>query len=66
MVSPVSSLVVLETQADYDRFDIVDSKNSLKNASMKGNGAVPEPGEWAIIILGAAAFLVFVYKTKMA
>jgi XrtN system VIT domain protein len=65
VVSPVSSLVVLETQKDYDRFDIQDSKNSLKNASLKNSGAVPEPGEWAIIILVGTAFLLFVYKTKL-
>lgn len=51
VVSPISSLIVLESQADYDRFDIKDSDNSLKNASMKSNGAVPEPHEWALIIL---------------
>jgi XrtN system VIT domain protein len=65
VVSPVSSLVVLETQADYDRFGIKDSENSLKNASLSNKGAVPEPGEWAIIILGLAAFLFFVHKTKL-
>lgn len=51
VVSPVSSLVVLETQKDYDRFDISESSNSLKNASMGSSGAVPEPHEWALIIL---------------
>lgn len=65
VVSPVSSLVVLETQADYDRFDIKDSQDSLKNASLKNNGAVPEPGEWAIIILLGAACLFFVHKSKL-
>jgi len=65
VVSPVSSLIVLETQADYDRFDIKDSKDSLKNASFKNNGAVPEPGEWAIIILLGAAFLFFVHRSKL-
>jgi XrtN system VIT domain protein len=65
VVSPVSSLVVLETQADYDRFDITDSANSLKNASLKNNGAVPEPDEWAIIILLGAAFLFFAHKNKL-
>ncbi|HEY0040423.1 MAG TPA: XrtN system VIT domain-containing protein, partial [Flavisolibacter sp.] len=65
VVSPVSSLVVLETQADYDRFDITDSENSLKNASLKNNGAVPEPGEWTIIILVGAIFLFFVHKSKL-
>lgn len=52
VVTPLSSLVVLETQADYDRFNIEDSNNSLKNASLKGNGAVPEPHEWALIVIG--------------
>lgn len=56
VVSPVSSLVVLESQADYDRFNIKDSDNSLKNASMKSNGAVPEPHEWALIILVLLTF----------
>ncbi|PUZ21630.1 XrtN system VIT domain protein [Chitinophaga costaii] len=51
VVSPVSSLVVLETQQDYDRFGITGSKNSLQNASLKSKGAVPEPQEWALIIL---------------
>lgn len=56
VVSPISSLIVLETQADYDRFNIKDADNSLKNASMKSNGAVPEPHEWALIILVLLAF----------
>lgn len=52
IVTPLSSLVVLETQADYDRFNIEESTNSLKNASLKGKGAVPEPHEWVLIITG--------------
>lgn len=59
VVTPFSSLVVLETQADYDRFNIADSQNSLKNASMHSNGAVPEPHEWALIIL-AVFMLIYV------
>lgn len=51
VVTPVSSLVVLETQKDYDRFNIDESKNSLKNASESSKGAVPEPHEWALILL---------------
>jgi XrtN system VIT domain protein len=66
VVSPLSSLIVLETQKDYDRFGISESGNSLKNASLANKGAVPEPGEWAIIIMLVAAFLLFVYKTKIA
>jgi XrtN system VIT domain protein len=57
IVSPVSSLIVLETQADYDRFDIKDNQNSLKNASMKSSGAVPEPHEWLLIIIAIAVAL---------
>jgi XrtN system VIT domain protein len=52
IVTPLSSLVVLETQADYERFNIKDSNNSLKNAGLKGKGAVPEPHEWLLIVLG--------------
>ena len=51
IVSPVSSLIVLERQSDYERFDIQKSKDSLGNASMNGSGSVPEPEEWALIIL---------------
>ncbi|MDO6390124.1 XrtN system VIT domain-containing protein [Pontibacter sp. BT731] len=55
IVSPVSSLIVLETQADYERFDIQKSKDSLGNASMNASGAVPEPEEWALIIIALLA-----------
>jgi len=50
IVSPVSSYVVLESQADYDRFNIHDARNSLANASLEGKGSAPEPGEWAILV----------------
>ena len=55
VVSPVSSLVVLETKKDYEQFGIKDSKNSLNNASLKSKGAVPEPHEWALIIVACLA-----------
>jgi len=64
IVTPVSSLIVLETKKDYERFDIEESKNSLKNASMKSSGAVPEPHEWALIILAAGTVLYLTYKPK--
>jgi XrtN system VIT domain protein len=57
VVSPVSSMVVLETKKDYERFNIKDSQNSLSNASMKSKGAVPEPHEWALIIIACAVLL---------
>lgn len=51
VVSPVSSLVVLETQEDYDRFDIKADRTGLDNATLKQDGAVPEPHEWAMLLL---------------
>lgn len=56
VVSPVSSLIVLESAEDYKRFDIEDKENSLHNAAKNSSGAVPEPHEWALIVL----FLMFV------
>jgi XrtN system VIT domain protein len=65
VVSPVSSLVVLETKQDYEKFGIKDSQNSLQNASLKSKGAVPEPHEWALIGVAclAMAFIKF-YPAK--
>jgi XrtN system VIT domain protein len=64
IASPVSSLIVLESQDDYKRFGIDENKNSLQNASTQSSGAVPEPGEWLLIlvVLGVINFLV--YKNK--
>jgi XrtN system VIT domain protein len=61
VVSPVSSLIVLETQKDYQRFDITDNEDSLKNASKQSSGAVPEPHEWALIAL----LLLFIAYIKL-
>ncbi|WP_276479959.1 XrtN system VIT domain-containing protein [Paraflavitalea pollutisoli] len=66
VVSPVSSLVVLETKKDYERFGIEGADNSLQNASMHSNGAVPEPHEWALIIIGVLAILVIKYKPSIS
>jgi hypothetical protein len=62
VVSPVSSLVVLETKKDYERFGIEDSKNSLRNASLQSKGAVPEPHEWALIIIAVLVVLTIKFK----
>ncbi len=69
VVTPVSSLVVLETQRDYDRFGIESTESSLQNASLadlqnasqRSRGAVPEPHEWLLIILtvGILVYLKF-------
>jgi XrtN system VIT domain protein len=59
IVSPVSSLVVLESEADYKRFDITQSQNSLQNASLHSNGAVPEPAEW-MLLLSVIALVLYI------
>jgi XrtN system VIT domain protein len=65
VVSPVSSLVVLETQRDYDRFDIKDTENSLKNASKSSNGAVPEPHEWALIMITGMVAVCLYFRRRI-
>lgn len=62
IVSPVSSLIVLESQKDYERFDIDENKNSLGNATAQGHGGVPEPHEWALIIISALVVLIISCK----
>ncbi|NQX97471.1 MAG: XrtN system VIT domain-containing protein [Flavobacteriales bacterium] len=64
IVSPISSLIVLETLKDYERFDIDENKNSLKNASTQNSGAVPEPHEWALIIILSLTLMFLYYKRK--
>ena len=65
VVSPVSSLVVLETVQDYERFGIDEKENSLQNASTSNSGAVPEPHEWALIILTALLIIGLYYREKL-
>lgn len=62
IVSPVSSLIVLETQRDYDRFNITESEKSLHNASAGSSGAVPEPHEWALIIIALATLFYIKFR----
>ena len=64
IVSPISSLIVLETIKDYERFGIDENKNSLKNASTESAGAVPEPHEWALIIILMGTLVFLYYKRK--
>ena len=63
IVSPLSSLIVLETQADYERFGIKKDFSGLDNATLKQEGAVPEPHEWALILL-VMVFLGWLFYTK--
>ncbi|MCC7029019.1 MAG: XrtN system VIT domain-containing protein, partial [Chitinophagaceae bacterium] len=66
IVSPVSSLIVLETDSDYNAMGIDQNSGSLLNATKKGKGAVPEPHEWVLLIFGTLALLVLIGRqTKM-
>lgn len=62
VVTPLSSLIVLESQEDYDRFEIERNKDSLGNASISNQGAVPEPHEWALIIVGLSMVIILYFK----
>jgi XrtN system VIT domain protein len=66
VVSPFTSLIVLETEADYQRFGIDESENSLGNAGLsgisgKGTGSIPEPHEWLLIGL---VLLLLIYTQR--
>jgi XrtN system VIT domain protein len=64
VVSPVSSLIVLETDEDYENNGIEKNVNTLGNASVNNDGAVPEPYEWAMIIVLLLTLLFYYNKQK--
>jgi len=66
IVTPLSSLVVLEKTGDYERFDIKKSKDGLKNAGMNNTGAVPEPHEWLLIITGILLLVYLKYRPSFS
>jgi len=65
VVTPLSSLVVLEKQSDYDRFNIAKSKDALDNASLNDTGAVPEPGTWLLLIVVAGTLLFIKFRERL-
>ena len=45
--------------------DIIQkNENTLGNASMKNAGAVPEPHEWALLLLGIICTF-YIYKRRL-
>lgn len=66
VVSPLSSLVVLETVEDYNRFGIKKDKMGLDNATLKEEGAVPEPQEWALLAMALGVFGWLFWKKRYA
>ncbi|TAD81519.1 MAG: XrtN system VIT domain-containing protein [Bacteroidetes bacterium] len=65
IVTPVSSMIVLEKREDYDRFDIDVNKEGLKNASAKNSGSVPEPHEWAIMMICLLLLAYYRFQRKI-
>ena len=61
IVTPISSLIVLETDKDYKDNGIEKNVDTLGNASINNDGSVPEPYEWILIIV-ALSLLLFYYK----
>ncbi|MDR7372739.1 XrtN system VIT domain-containing protein [Flavobacterium aquidurense] len=64
IVTPISSLIVLETDDDYKKNGIEKNVNTLGNASINNDGAVPEPHEWLLIIIGLSTLLWYYRKNK--
>ncbi|MEO7976720.1 XrtN system VIT domain-containing protein [Flavobacterium sp.] len=64
IVTPISSLIVLETDTDYKNNGIEKNVYTLGNASINNDGAVPEPHEWLMIIIGATTLFFYYRKNK--
>lgn len=64
IVTPISSLIVLETDADYKNNGIEKNVDTLGNASINNDGAVPEPHEWLLIIIGLSTLFFYYRKSK--
>ncbi len=65
IVSPVSSLIVLESKADYERFGIEANPDGLQNATKDSSGAVPEPHEWALLVLFCLLVLYMTFQSRL-
>ncbi|MGE6356470.1 XrtN system VIT domain-containing protein [Flavobacterium sp. NPDC079362] len=64
IVTPISSLIVLETDDDYKNNGIEKNVDTLGNASINNDGSVPEPHEWLLIILGSTMLFIYYAKNK--
>jgi len=64
IVTPISSLIVLETDEDYAKNGIEKNVNTLGNASINNDGSVPEPHEWLLIVIGISALYFYYRKNK--
>jgi XrtN system VIT domain protein len=64
IVSPVSTLIVLETEQDYKRFGIADDPSLLGQSKLEAPGGVPEPHETALLIALVSALLFYFYRRR--
>lgn len=64
IVTPISSLVVLETEEDYKKNGVEKNVNTLGNASINNDGSVPEPHEWLMILLALIGLGLYYKKSK--
>ena len=64
IVTPISSLIVLETDDDYKKNGIEKNVDTLANASINNDGAVPEPHEWALIFIACTTLFFYYRKSK--
>ena len=64
IVTPISSLIVLETDKDYKKNGIEKNFDTLGNASINNDGSVPEPHEWVLIIIGITTLCFYYKKAK--
>ncbi|AOP36111.1 trypsin [Leptospira tipperaryensis] len=65
VVSPVSTLIVLESENDYNRFGIKAGASALGQSKLEAPGAVPEPGEWLLLLcISLGLFLYFRFQKR--
>ncbi|MDX6183062.1 XrtN system VIT domain-containing protein [Flavobacterium sp. Fl-77] len=64
IVTPISSLIVLETDADYKNNGIEKNIDTLGNATINNDGSVPEPHEWLLIIIGLTTLFFYYQRSK--
>ncbi len=65
IVTPISSMIVLEKMEDYGRFGIDVNKQGLQNASAQNSGSVPEPHEWALMMVCLLLLAYYKYQHKL-
>lgn len=64
IVSPVSTLIVLESERDYQRFGIHADPSLLGQSQLAEPGAVPEPHEIALVIVLVLVLLFFYVRRR--